>query len=367
MQSTLRLSPAPRVAWLILVLALVVTALVAIAVGSRPKLPAPFGPASAGAYVLSRGGDIYRFDPKTATTSLLIGGPAFDFGPLFSHDGTHFAFLRGDVAPGDAGPLTVMVADADGGHLRALTAPSPDWADWSPDDRRIALMAGGDLYVVDADGSSAARKLPMGGNVHFPTWLPPDGKEILVRLEAPVPAILAIRPDGTGLRTVSQRLAVNETDFGSLAVSPDGTQVSFDRWLPPSPSADPIPRVVVMDIATGAETVLPTPDGTGQQATAVFSPDGRTVAYTRTYPNGTYQAVVAAADGSDAGRVLGTRVMGGPDLGLTKAFTPDGTALIARYGSDDAGRTFLLPLDGSAVTEVDSGAFDFLDIQRLAP
>jgi Tol biopolymer transport system component len=260
-----------------------------------------------------------------------------------------------------------MVADADGGNIHALMAPGPDWLDWSPDDRTLALMAQNDLYVVDADGASPARKLPISGRVHFPTWLPPDGEEILVRLEAPLPAILAIHPDGTGLRTVSQRLAVNESDYGALAVSPDGTQVSFDQWTRATPQDDPIPRVFVLDLATGTETRLPTPDGTGAQATAVFSPDGLMIAYTRTYPDGTYQAVVAPADGSDIGRALGPRRKGGPDIGLTKAFTPDGTALIARYGSDDAGTTYLLPVDGSAATEVDSGAFDFLDIQRLAP
>src|SRR4030095_10036908 len=95
--------------------------------------------------------------------------------------------------------LTLLVADADGSGIRALTPPtqSLDWFDWSPDGTRIAYMATGDLYVLDVAGGQPKR-LPATGRAHFPTWLPPDGKEIVYRLESRSPAIYAIAPDVIG-------------------------------------------------------------------------------------------------------------------------------------------------------------------------
>jgi hypothetical protein len=46
---------------------------------------------------------------------------------------------------------------------------------------------------------------------------------------------------------------------------------------------------------------------------------------------------------------------------------PDGTALVVRYGTDTAGATQLLPLDGSPSKSLGSGEFEFVDVQRLAP
>ena len=55
-------------------------------------------------------------DPATGERRPLISGPAFDFGPVFSRDGTRFLFLRGgptDCGQPDCG-LLLMVANADG-------------------------------------------------------------------------------------------------------------------------------------------------------------------------------------------------------------------------------------------------------------
>jgi len=41
--------------------------------------------------------------------------------------------------------------------------------------------------------------------------------------------------------------------------------------------------------------------------------------------------------------------------------------LIVRFGDDDAATTTRFPIDGSPSTILDSGKFDFVDVQRLAP
>ncbi len=119
MQTTLRLTPVPRAAWLLAVLGLILAlGAVALWAGSRQRLPAPFGLARNGAIVSSHDGDIYGVDPVTHAARLLIGGDTFDFGPTFSRDGTRLLFLRGSGNPGPDEGLSLTVADADGSHVR---------------------------------------------------------------------------------------------------------------------------------------------------------------------------------------------------------------------------------------------------------
>ena len=103
-QSTLRFTPVPRIAWLLVVLGLVLAlAAAALWIGTRQRLPNPFGPARNGAIVMSHDGDVYALDPLTHAERLIVGGESFDFGPTFSRDGTKLLFLRG------SGPATPMV------------------------------------------------------------------------------------------------------------------------------------------------------------------------------------------------------------------------------------------------------------------
>jgi Tol biopolymer transport system component len=359
----------------LLILAFVLTI---IAVGARRQaLPEPFGLARNGALVTTHDGDIFTVDPRTSEQAVLIGGAPYDFGAVYSRDGTKLVFLRSEgrpsSVPGVPVTLTMWVANADGSDLRALTplTLNLDWFDWSPDGTRIAYVADKQLWVVDV--ASGARHRVVGtGPIHFPTWLPPDGSEIVFRGETMSPAIWAIPADGSGKRRVlSKQPASNEADFGTIAVAPDGRRIAFTRWSENVPDvADNgwLPRVFVLDIETGAEIQLPTERGTGQVGGA-YSPDGKLVAYARIYRTGGFQLVVANADGSGHERTIGDKWPSKPDgsdVRATWAFTPDGTGLVVRYGNDDNGNTYLMPLDGSTPVDLGSGGFEFTDVQRLA-
>jgi Tol biopolymer transport system component len=380
-----RLFTVPSPARLIAVAALIllILAIAVFAVGSQQRLPAPFGLARNGDFVTSRDGEIYRIDPTTAATEAIVSGEGFDFSPIFSRDGTKFVFLRSSerpsTTPGSVAVLTLYVAKADGTGARALTPPteSLDWFDWSPDGARVAYVAKGILHVVDVAGGPPVRLLD-AGRVFFPTWLPPDGKEIVFRVETSYPGIYAIAPDGTGKRRpVSTTPPNNEYDYQAIAVSPDGSHLTFTRWFSQGPDGKPypsslgwLPRVYAMDVASGTEVALPTAPGTGQRGTAVYSPGGDLVAYARIYREGAFQIVVADADGSGNERPMGEKRPGptdGSEVDAAWTFTPDGSALLVRYGDDDEGTTHLMPLDGSPSTDLGSGGYDFVDVQRLAP
>ena len=372
MDTTLRprLVPPLQIGRLLLAAALIilVIALAILAVGSsQSRLPEPFGLARNGVIVTSRDGDLYLIDEATTESRPIANGDGFDFSPVFSRDGTRMVFLRSDGPITEPAILTLYVANADGTEARPLTPPteSLDWFDWSPEGTQIAYMAKQGLWVVAVDGGEP-RRIVGTGPAHFPTWLPPEGHDIIYRLESRSPRILAVAADRAEQpRPISKTTANNEFDYQSIAVSPDGSHVTFTRW-----SEAGLPRVFALNVATGDETSFPMSAGVGQRGTATYSPDGALVAYARIFSGGGFQLVVADGDGSGNERTIGPRKAGPPggtEVPAYWAFTPDGTALMVRYGDDAKGTTHLLPLDGSPATDLGSGEFEFLDVQRLAP
>ena len=356
------------------VLLLLIAAIAIFAVGSQQRLPPPFGIARNGIFMTSSGGDLFRVDPVTGDSTPLGLGEGFDFSPIFSRDGTRFMFLRSDGPITGPAILTLYVANADGSGLRAVTPPteSLDWMDWSPDGTQIAYVAKQQLWVVDI-AAGEPRRIEGVSAAHFPTWRPPDGKEIFFRRETRSPAILAISSDGTGEpRLVSKTLANNQSDYQGIGMAPDGAHVTFTRWFQNVPDVREngwLPRAFVLDVVTGAEMALSTEPGTGQVA-GPYSPDGKLIAYARIYRTGGFQLVIANADGSGNEKVIGGKrpsKADASDLRATWAFTPDGTGLVVRYGTDDQGETYLMPLDGSSPIGLGSGGFEFIDVQRLAP
>ncbi|HEY7700871.1 MAG TPA: hypothetical protein VIB02_01065 [Candidatus Limnocylindrales bacterium] len=374
-----RLFSVPPAARLIAVAALLllILAIAVFAIGSQQqRLPEPFGLARNGMATASLDGDIYALDPSTLERTPLITDENFDFGGTFSRDGTRFMFARSHEPISDVSDpaLIVAVADADGTNVRELTQPllGVDWSDWSPDSRKIAFLSRDAdgvrlINVVDVDTAAITTFKP-GVPAHFVTWRPPDGKEILFRGEGQQPALYAIRVADGVTRKISSRAPDHEFDYQSMTVSPDGRTVSYSNW-----TSDGIPSVYMLDIELGVERVLPDLPRTGQRGGATFSPDGETVAYVRIHHEAggaMAEVVVAPADGSDTGRALGPRILTTPDGGevpLSIIFAPDGTAVIARYGTDLDATVHWLPIDGSPGRVIDSGSFGFVDIQRLAP
>lgn len=370
-----RLLPTPTVRFgRILVVVALLIALTAVAVllaGSRPRLPAPFGLAGNGAVVSSAGGDIYRIDPVSGARTALVPGPAYDFSAVFSRDGTRMVFLRGDEKPLEQVVyLTLMVADADGSDVVALTPPirSPDWYDWSPTGDRIAFLSRdergkGLINVIDV-ASRAITTLDVGTSAHFLTWLPPTGEEIVFRAEGPNPELRAVDPRSGAVRTLTTQRAGTEYDVQSVVVAPDGRTAAFVRWRRGFSGQ----MVRVLDLTTGIETRVPG-EASRNQGSPAFSPDSRSIAYARVGIDAVAQVVLAPLDGSSDVVALGPSVplSDVADIGITIAFVPDGSAILVRYGRDDAATTRWLPVNGEPGRVVEEGVFSFVDVQRVVP
>src|SRR5262245_6189022 len=129
-----RLSPMRQQAWLFLVLALLVTAIVAVLLlaGSQRRVPPPFGPAANGAIYYADKGDIYSVNADGTNPRLVTGGPGQDVGVNSTRDGARIGIAR-RVADDR---IELFAANADGSDLKLISQePILDLtsADWSPD------------------------------------------------------------------------------------------------------------------------------------------------------------------------------------------------------------------------------------------
>ena len=335
MQLTMRRASAPRLAPLLLLVGLLVAALLAalIYVGSRPKLPPPFGVAANGRIAFQSGPQIYSVEPDGSRPLQLTNEPNGAATPVFSHDGTRLAYIRPSAHQPADDPRAyadLVVVNADGSSPvvvdTRVAGMSP--TAWSPDDREVlwtgAIRAGGleQVYVAPADGSSPP--LQIGDRNTFsccPTWSP-DGVKISYVSGTD---FYVMNRDGTGIREVSQR---NYDEQSGGVWNPDGSGLVFaagaegnhDLWLV---GLDGKPEQVL------AKSVL-------TEEAPRFSPDGAWVAFLRFAPDGrSTQVAVVRTDGSDERTLTGS-------YGFTGLmWSPDGTRLLVG-GSNPA---LLLELD----------------------
>jgi dipeptidyl aminopeptidase/acylaminoacyl peptidase len=175
--------PVPwRTIALLAALALLLAAAVTLYVGSRPRLPAPFGLAANGLVAYAELGEIWTVDPTTGERTKIVSMAGGNQAPRFSRDGTHVAFLR-EI---DGGEL-LAITRADGTRLvESKGAPfvgaDIDSIVWSPDGHSVAVVADSDLgrtiYLVDTITGEVGDLDTPGVDVE-PYWRPPDGRELI--------------------------------------------------------------------------------------------------------------------------------------------------------------------------------------------
>ena len=221
----------------LLIVALIVGVLVA---GSRPRVPAPFGPAANGLVAYEAGGDIYTVDPVTGVAKPVVTGTQQDLRPVFSRDGTHLVFERKEAGSG-----RLIVARSDGSDPVVVT-PEPvtgldyPWAEmvpsytFSPDGTEIALWsttdAGGKLWIAQSNGNGM-RQVDLPITVVAAAYRPPGGAELIVEgsMDGGKNGIYAIDAKIGTPRTIVAPAAGMSVGFGvSLGrFSPDGSRLAY--------------------------------------------------------------------------------------------------------------------------------------------
>jgi len=100
-----------------------------------------------------------------------------------------------------------------------------DQATWSPNGRTILYSTGNSVWTIRPDGKGRRRLLDAGA---YAAWSP-NGREIVFveRVEDNKAALFRVRRDGSGLRRIMPGL---ESDVYAPSWSPDGRTIAFTRY-----------------------------------------------------------------------------------------------------------------------------------------
>ena len=216
------------------VLAALITAALAVYVGSRPRLPEPFGLAANGLIVYAQGGDIYARDSIESSPRLLVGGPDNEQVWWFSRQGATMLFTR--VGAGTA-PTTVWIARPDGSDQRRLDGEYRQLSsiDWSPQGDLLAIAhrhKGRDVVTLAPTDGSPATRLDLDMEATQPAWRPPDGGQLSFRgKDADGWGQFIVERDGSGLRRLAlttERMFETEFDVRDAKWSSDGRRLLYD-------------------------------------------------------------------------------------------------------------------------------------------
>lgn len=196
---------------------------------------------------------------------------------------------------------------------------------WSPDERLIAFAGDRygnyDIWTVEVATRRVRRISSEKLYEVFPTWTPDSRRILYVRLDDTWENhdVIEVDPQGAGARTVLQDRDFFDygagTTFGYPRVSPDGSLVLFrshrsgwiNYWLAPAGGGEPRP-------IAAAEA---------DQSSAVWSPNGRWIAYIENH-NGRHDLRVVSPGGGEP-RVLAPSSGGG--VASSPSWSPDSRSI----------------------------------------
>ncbi len=305
-----------------------------IAVGSRiPRVPEPFGLAANGQIAYWVDGDILAADPDGTNVHPIVAGPTEDFAPLYSRDGTLFAFWRASTAH----ESVLMVAAQDGSAVRPVLPEAltdADWFDWSPDSRSLAVVHTANdarvLSIVDVDRGTI-RSLDVDGMIvdNAVFWRPGTTSELVFTShtgsgDSTRAGVYSIRADG-GRPTAIAPSVSGAAEYLNIDLAPDGRTLTYWRWQELKGA-----RIHRLDIATGVDQELRfDPSSTGETG-LLHSPDGQQVVLQREDTAG--QVMITPADASRPSILVGRRfdLNANPGYG----FSPDGQTVFVGFAGE---------------------------------
>ena len=216
--------------------------------------------------------DLYTFDPDSMMVMVRITDDmATEIGARYSPDGTRIAYVSNAIRG-----IKVLVMDADGSDRRRLTfTPDSiveDTPAWTPDGSRIVYSSGGNIWIINADGSDP-QQLTSGATRDNQPAVSPDGTMI---------AYGSTSRTGTDIYLMSidgrQQRPLRETREREMAPAwfPDGQLAYLSQQ---GSRRSPLQVVMRVNLTTAGTPTQVTPSRISVQGYAI-SADGNTVAFT---------------------------------------------------------------------------------------
>jgi Tol biopolymer transport system component len=390
MQLALRRPTVPSAVPILILLALLVAlavGLLLIGVGRPPAQPLPDGLAGNGRLVYVGAGNLLSSDPAGGDIRTLVDGDRIVGEPVWSHDGTRFAFKAYTDAASNR-QASIIVAGADGTNQVTIAADVWDASppSWSRDDRHVLLAystTGADLserlYVAPTDGSMPPTLLAQDPGFAVGASYSPDGT--LIAWETGTvdggQTLWLARPDGSDARqlTTGRYYDIGGVERGSLGFvwKPDGTAILF------AAGDDQAHDLYVIGIGGGSQD-RPIVASALNEFGATFAPDGRSISYLAA-PRDQYATLtIADGDGSDPHPAVDGSTQ--TFQWFTPRWSPDATLVIATTGQpgvdgqsevwiiDVASRTIQARIAAPAfagAADGRPGGSDVVGFQRVAP
>jgi tricorn protease len=228
--------------------------------------------------------DTGAVEPLTRYTDAEARYPSSDGKSVVFQHGNSLALYN--IATGKVTELDIRL-DTDRIHARPKRVPASAGlgaAAIGPTGKRVVVESRGQLISIPADeGDARILAAKPGSRSQFPVWSR-DGKQIAFVSDRSGEDQVWVAPaDGTG--SPRQLTKDHKGPLGVIRWAPDGKHlVTFDRES----------RIILIDARTGATTLVDQADRAGSydslNYSAVFSPDGKYLAFNRTEPNW-FQAV----------------------------------------------------------------------------
>jgi Tol biopolymer transport system component len=200
-------------------------------------------PTRTGLYV-SEGSTLTEAVPVQVTQA-----PVHDIPLAWSPDGTRLLLIQVTRCPeGDCDGGDLYVVDSDGSDLIRLN-PEGTFvaccgpASWSPDgtqvtfgapsldDAGVADLTKAAVYVAEADGSRVEAITEPGAFTEAARWSPNGDWIVFNKKSGPIGVkgsdLYLIHPDGSGLHAITTEGAAGTSDQGGAVWSPDGTRLLF--------------------------------------------------------------------------------------------------------------------------------------------
>ena len=227
----------------------------------------------------ARAGDIYSMSSDGSGLTRLTTNPSMDAEPAWSSTGKiAFTTLRHSQ---DA-ELYVMNDDGSNATRITTSAGIDNAPAWSPNGQKIVFRSfrdvNSEIYVVNADGTGLVRLTNNHADDREPAWSTTGKIAFVSDRDNPNGEIYVMNADGSNV----VRLTQNDSVEASPAWSPDGSMIAFSREVDCNYACTF--DLFVMNADGTAAGRLATEWQTYQLNTEpAWSPNGRTIAFTRQY------------------------------------------------------------------------------------